>query len=384
MEHLDHVIVREPTFVEALAACWPTSRWTTGATGWPGRSCTTGAVAADERWIQANFDFYGTTLRGVPELRERWKRGVELVRGRWREAVGQLYVAAHFPPEDKAAHGSSWSTTCSWPSVQRLEDLEWMSPETRAQGAGEARHVHARRSAIPTSGVTTPPLEISADDLVGNVRRAGALRARHELGKLGGPVDRDEWFMTPQTVNAYYNPGMNEIVFPAAILQPPFFDLEADDAVNYGAIGAVIGHEIGHGFDDQGVALRRRRATSRLVDRRGPRSLRRTARPAGRPVRRPHAPLASDAQVNGELTVGENIGDLGWLSVAFGPTGSASVAEASPVIDGLTGEQRFFLGWAQVWRSKHREARAIRLLTIDPHSPDEFRCNIVSQPHRVP
>jgi putative endopeptidase len=221
-------------------------------------------------------------------------------------------------------------------------------------------------------------LEVRADDLVGNVRRAHAFEQEYELGKIGKPIDRDEWFMTPQTVNAYYNPGMNEIVFPAAILQPPFFDAEADDAANYGGIGAVIGHEIGHGFDDQGS---RYDGDGRLVDwwteqDRAAFEVRTAALIEQYSSFSPEQ-LDGSHHVNGALTIGENIGDLGGLTIAItayelalgGPIDSA------PVVDGMTGAQRVFFGWAQSWRTKARDEEMIRRLATDPHSPDEFRCN---------
>ncbi|HEX9832187.1 MAG TPA: M13-type metalloendopeptidase, partial [Mycobacterium sp.] len=219
-------------------------------------------------------------------------------------------------------------------------------------------------------------LVIERDDLYGNCRRGHAVEYARELAKLGGPVDRDEWFMTPQTVNAYYNPGMNEIVFPAAILQPPFFDADADDAANYGGIGAVIGHEIGHGFDDQGAKYD---GDGNLVDwwtdeDRAEFGTRTKALIAQYDEYVPRA-LSNGHHVNGAFTVGENIGDLGGLSIALLAYRLSLGGAPAPVIDGLTGEQRVFFGWAQVWRTKSRDAEAIRRLATDPHSPPEFRCN---------
>ncbi len=377
MEHISEVVVRQPSYVESipeLLAEQPLEAWR----DWLAWSVVrNGAALLDAEIVAANFDFYGTTLSGSPQLRERWKRGVGLVEGSLGEAVGELYVGKHFPPEAKARMVELVDNLVA-AYRERLEVLEWMSPDTRAR-ALEKLASFTPKIGYPDKWRDYEALEISADDLIGNVRRASLFEARHEWAKLGGPVDRLEWFMTPQTVNAYYNPGMNEIVFPAAILQPPFFDLNADDAVNYGAIGAVIGHEIGHGFDDQGS---RYDGTGNLVDWWTEDDRARFDELAGRLIAQydglvPRA-LPEGNTVNGALTVGENIGDLGGVAVAFEAYRLSLGGEPAPVIDGLTGEQRFFLGWAQAWRTKHREARAIQLLAIDPHSPDEFRCNIVS------
>ena len=379
MQHVDEVIVRQPSFVASLAgllAEHPVDTWK----DWLAWSLIRrNASLLDSEIVQANFDFYGTTLTGAPQLRERWKRGVSLVEGSLGEAVGELYVAEHFPPEAKARMSELVDNLVA-AYRERLEVLPWMSPETR-QRALDKLGAFTPKIGYPDKWKDYTALEVSPDDLVGNVRRVTAVESDREWRKLGGPVDRLEWFMTPQTVNAYYNPGMNEIVFPAAILQPPFFDLEADDAVNYGAIGAVIGHEIGHGFDDQGSKFD---GEGNLSDWWTPEDRERFDDLAKRLIDqfdglRPRAlPEGEDHGVNGALTVGENIGDLGGAAVAMHAYRLSLGGQPSPVIDGLTGEQRFFLGWAQVWRSKAREAEAIRLLTIDPHSPAEFRCNIVA------
>ena len=258
-----------------------------------------------------------------------------------------------------------------------ISRLDWMGEETRAKALAKL-DAFTPKIGYPVRWRDYTALQVSADDLLGNVRRANAFEQDRELAKIGKPLDRDEWFMTPQTVNAYYNPGMNEIVFPAAILQPPFFDADADDAVNYGGIGAVIGHEIGHGFDDQGSKYDGQgrledwwtpedraefeKRTTALVDQYGAFS---------------PAQLGGSHHVNGALTIGENIGDLGGLSIALAAYEIAlgrPLAEA-PVVDGLTGAQRVFLGWGQVWQSKARDEEMIRRLATDPHSPNEFRCN---------
>jgi len=259
---------------------------------------------------------------------------------------------------------------------QSIQTLDWMSEETRAR-ALEKLDRFTPKIAYPDVWRDYTPLKIVPGDLVGNVRRAGAYEQAREIAKVGGPVDRDEWFMTPQTVNAYYNPLMNEIVFPAAILQPPFFDATADDAANYGAIGAVIGHEIGHGFDDQGSKYdgdgnlqdwwtdadrtEFEKRTARLIEQYNALEPRQTP----------------GHHVNGALTVGENIGDLGGLSIAYSAYRIALDGAEPPELDGLTGWQRFFISWAQGWRGKGRDTEVIRRLALDPHSPEEFRCNAV-------
>src|SRR6185437_14800069 len=253
--------------------------------------------------------------------------------------------------------------------------LDWMGPATRDR-ALEKLAKFTPKIGYPDKWEDYSALDVRADDLLGNVLRAGAWLTDHELDKIGKPVDRDEWFMTPQTVNAYYNPGLNEIVFPAAILQPPFFDAEADDAANYGGIGAVIGHEIGHGFDDQGAKYD---GDGNLVDwwtdaDRTEFGTRTKALIEQYDAYTPRG-LGSDHHVNGAFTVGENIGDLGGLSIALLAYQLSLNGQPAPVIDGLTGVQRVFYGWAQVWRTKSRDAEAIRRLAVDPHSPPEFRCN---------
>ncbi len=255
-----------------------------------------------------------------------------------------------------------------------ITDLEWMSPETRT-AALRKLDKFTPKIGYPDVWRDYSAVTVSADDVVGNYRSGYAAEYDRDLAKLGGPVDRDEWFMTPQTVNAYYNPGMNEIVFPAAILQPPFFDLHADDAANYGGIGAVIGHEIGHGFDDQGAKYDgdgnlENWWTDSDRDEFGKRT---TALIAQYDEFEPKA--LPGQRVNGSFTIGENIGDLGGLSIALKAYEIALDGEPAAVIDGLTGLQRVFFGWAQVWRTKVRNEEATRRLAVDPHSPPEFRCN---------
>ena len=371
----DEVVVRQPSFVAAAAELWvqrPLEQWQ----AWLAiRTASASADHLNEAVVEEDFGFYGRTLSGTPQLRERWKRGVGLVEGALGEAVGRLYVERHFPASAKERMVTLVANLVE-AYRQSISQLDWMSPETR-QRALEKLERFTPKIGYPDEWKDYSALEIAADDLLGNVRRAGAWRTDDELAKIGKPVDRNEWFMTPQTVNAYYNPRMNEIVFPAAILQPPFFDPEADDAANYGGIGAVIGHEIGHGFDDQGSKYDgdgnmtdwweptdrtefERRADA-LIKQYGDLS------PAGLP----------DHKVNGALTVGENIGDLGGLTIAIKAYKIATDGSEPPVLDGLTGLQRVLIGWAQVWRAVTREAEAVRRLAIDPHSPPDLRCNAV-------
>ena len=371
----DEVVVRQPSFLAAAAKLWserPLEQWQ----AWLAiRTASASADHLNEAVVEEDFGFYGRTLSGTPQLRERWKRGVGLVEGALGEAVGRLYVERHFPASAKERMVTLVANLVE-AYRQSIGQLDWMSPQTR-QRALEKLERFTPKIGYPDEWKDYSALEIAADDLLGNVRRAGAWRTDDELAKIGKPVDRNEWFMTPQTVNASYNPRMNEIVFPAAILQPPFFDPDADDAANYGGIGAVIGHEIGHGFDDQGSKYDgdgnmtdwweptdrtefERRADA-LIKQYGDLS------PAGLP----------DHKVNGALTVGENIGDLGGLTIAIKAYKIATDGSEPPVLDGLTGLQRVLIGWAQVWRAVTREAEAIRRLTVDVHSPPDLRCNAV-------
>ena len=322
---------------------------------------------------RANFDFYGTALTGAPEQRERWRRGVSFVEGAMGEAVGRLYVERHF---DETSKGAMDELVAHLIEAYRdsIERLDWMSPETR-QRALDKLDRFTPKIGYPVKWRDYSELAVDSGELLGNSRRVAEMEFARELGKVGKPIDRDEWFMTPQTVNAYYNPGFNEIVFPAAILQPPFFDASWDAAVNFGAIGAVIGHEIGHGFDDQGS---RYDGDGRLTDWWTEADRAAFEQLTGALIGQYNAlsPEGADGQtVNGELTIGENIGDLSGLEIAWKAYLRSLGGAEPPVIDGLTGAERFFLAWAQAWQQKSRPEETVRLLTIDPHSPNEFRCN---------
>ncbi len=329
-------------------------------------------------FVNTRFDFYGTTLTGQPEMRARWKRGVQLVEGSLGEAVGKIYVEKHFPPAAKERMDElvKWLIEAYRVSI---ENLEWMTEETKAKALVKLNKFNPKIG-YPKNWKDYSRLTIDREDLVGNVRRSSAWVTDKEAAKIGAPLDRDEWHMTPQTVNAYYNPGFNEIVFPAAILQPPFFSLEADDAVNFGGIGGVIGHEIGHGFDDQGSKYD---GDGRLeswwtdADRAAFEEL------TGKLISQYDAltpeGLSDEYKVNGALTIGENIGDLGGIMIAFKAYMMSLEGKEPPVIDGRTAAERFFLSWGQIWRGKSRDAIAIQRLATDPHSPSEFRCNQIAR-----
>jgi putative endopeptidase len=323
--------------------------------------------------VQQNFSFYGTTLSGTPQIRERWKRGVSLVQGSLGEAIGKIYVGKYFPAEAKSAMLElvDYLTQAYEASIK---ELPWMSEATKAK-ALEKLAKFTPKIGYPDKWRDYSSLVIKSDDLIGNLQRIAAFGHAYEVAKIGKPVDRDEWHMTPQTVNAYYNPLMNEIVFPAAILQPPFFDMEADIAANYGGIGAVIGHEIGHGFDDQGSKYD---GDGNMVDWWVDSDREAFEKLAAQLIEQFDAlsPAATpDIHVNGAFTVGENIGDLSGLEIAYKAYKLALKGQEAPVIDGLTGDQRFFLSWAQAWRGKNRPEEIRRRIATDPHSPDEFRCN---------
>jgi len=368
------LVVRQPDYLSAFAALWSSAdldQWKDWAR-WRlihGRA----AILTDEI-VAEDFSFYGRLLSGTEAIRERWKRGVALVENLMGDALGKLYVERHFPPDHKARMDQLVANLREAYRVS-ITNLEWMTPETRERALTKLDKF-TPKIGYPKRWRDYSELVVRRDDLYGNYQRGHALESDRELAKLGGPVDRDEWFMTPQTVNAYYNPGMNEIVFPAAILQPPFFDADADDAANYGGIGAVIGHEIGHGFDDQGAKYD---GDGNLVDwwtdaDRSEFGSRTTALIAQYDDFVPRS-LSDGYHVNGAFTVGENIGDLGGLSIALLAYQLSLGGAEAPVVDGLTGVQRVFFGWAQVWRTKSRDAEAIRRLATDPHSPPEFRCN---------
>ncbi|WP_030483422.1 M13 family metallopeptidase [Nocardioides aequoreus] len=367
-------IVRQPSFFDHLEVVLGETDLADWRAFLTVRAIRTAAAYLSGDFVEANFDFYGRTLSGTPELRARWKRGVGLVEGALGEAVGREYVARHFPPRSKEAMDDLVAHLIE-AYRQSINDLDWMTEETKRR-AHEKLDTFLPKIGYPVKWRDYSPLEISADDLLGNVLASTAYETDRELRKIGSPVDRDEWFMLPQTVNAYYNPGTNEICFPAGILQRPFFDADADPAENYGGIGAVIGHEIGHGFDDQGAQYdgagnlndwwtaddkaafeQRSKALIAQYDGYEPRDL-------------------PGEKVNGALTVGENIGDLGGLTIGLKAYRIFLDGQEPPVVDGRTGVQRLFMNWAYCWRTKRRKELAQTFLATDPHSPPEFRANI--------
>ncbi|WGL54255.1 M13-type metalloendopeptidase [Nocardioides sp. BP30] len=367
---LGEVIVRQPSFFEHLSGVLSDTSVEQWRSWLLAHVLRWAAAYLTDDFVETNFDFYGRTLNGTPQLRERWKRGVSLVEGALGEEVGQEYVARHFPPASKAMMDELVANLLA-AYRESIAGLDWMSAETK-QRAFAKLEKFTPKIGYPKTWRDYSALRVSRHDLLGNVQAASVFETDRQLGKLGGPVDRDEWHMLPQTVNAYYNPGTNEICFPAGILQKPFFSPEASAAENYGGIGAVIGHEIGHGFDDQGSQYdgdgnmenwwsdEDRSAfevkTKALISQYDGFELR---------------DLPGE-KVNGALTVGENIGDLGGLTIALKAFLIANGGEASE-------EERrdLFLNWSYVWRGKRRPEQLQQLLAVDPHSPAEFRANIV-------
>lgn len=370
---LDSVIVQQPSFFEGLGAIlagFDADAWK----AWLKWHIISGAAPyLSDDFTNENFAFFGKILSGTPELRERWKRAVSMIEGSLGEAVGKVYVQKYFPAEAKARMEKLVANLIEAYRVS-INELEWMSPETKVK-ALEKLGKFRPKIGYPDKWRDYSALQTTPDDLYGNVGRVVKFQRDHELSKIGKPVDRDEWHMAPQTVNAYYNPVMNEIVFPAAILQPPFFGLDHDDAVNYGGIGAVIGHEIGHGFDDQGSKYDGDGALNNwwTDSDRAAFEERTKALISQYDVLIPEE--APDVHVNGALTIGENIGDLGGLTIAYKAYQISLQGKPSPVIDGMSGEKRLMLSWAQIWRNKVRPEEMRRRIATDPHSPAEFRCN---------
>jgi putative endopeptidase len=369
----DEIVLRQPSFSSGLASLLTEEH----LPAWRDWLCWqvihSAAGYLSEAFVAENFDFYGRTLSGTPQLRERWKRGVSLVEQAMGEAVGRAYVARHFPPGARERMDVLVANLLE-AYRQSIEKLEWMGEDTRLRALDKLAKF-TPKIGYPARWRDYSSLAVDPADLMANVRAAHAFESDRQLNKIGKPIDRDEWFMNPQTVNAYYNASMNEIVFPAAILQDPFFDASRDDAANYGAIGAIIGHEIGHGFDDQGSKCD---GDGRLTDwwNAADRQAFETRTRSLIEQYNALAPAQTPGQhVNGALTIGENIGDLGGLGIAWKAYLVSLRGQEAPVIDGLTGAQRFFLSWARAWQEKARDEEVIRLLAIDPHSPPEFRCN---------
>ncbi len=366
---VDYVIVNQPNYFTALGRLIATTPLPVWKAYFKWRVLSAAAPYLSKPFVDERFAFTGTVLQGVPANRPRWQRGLALIDGSMGEALGELYVAKYFPPQNKARIRALVDNLIAAYRGE-IATLDWMSPPTR-KGALAKLDKLMIKVGYPDKWRDYGTLQIRRDDLYGNIERADEFEYRRQLAKLGKPIDRSEWGMTPQTVNAYYNPLLNEIVFPAAILQPPFFNVQADDAVNYGAIGAVIGHEISHGFDDEGSQFD---ADGNLHDWFTPQDHAKFAA-------KTRALVAQYAQyepvpgfhINGRLTLGENIADNSGLAIAYQAYQLSLAGRAAPVIDGMSGAQRFYYGWVQAWRGKTREAQKIMWLKSDPHSPAGIR-----------
>jgi putative endopeptidase len=366
-----YVIVSQPTYLKAFADVSNKTSLDTWKAYLSLHLIESYGSLLSKNFVDERFDFYGKTLSGAKENEPRWKRGVGAVERSQGEALGKLYVAEYFPAERKARMEALVKNLLA-AYKQSIDKLDWMSPATKKEAQAKLAKF-TPKIGYPNKWKDYSALVVKRDDLVGNVMRSRIVEADRELNKLGKPIDRDEWGMSPQTVNAYYNPELNEIVFPASILQPPFFDANADDAVNYGGIGAVIGHEISHGFDDQGAQYD---GDGNLRDWWSPSDHKNFKAKTKMLVDQYNAysPLPG-YNVNGELTLGENIADNSGLAIAYKAYKLSLKGKKAPVIDGLTGEQRLYMGWAQVWRTKMREPAQIAQVKTDPHSPGQFRAN---------
>jgi putative endopeptidase len=364
-------VVRELDAVQALAQLFkqiPVDRW---RAYFEYQYLAAAADVLPAAFDAERFDFYGHTLNGQPQQRERWKRAVSAVDGALGEAIGQLYVQQYFPPAAKQKMLALVENLRAAYSI-RIEQLPWMSAETK-RVALEKLAAFRTKIGYPDQWRDYSALQVRAGDAFGNSVRAEVFEWQRQLARLAKPTDRGEWRMTPQTVNAYYNPTFNEIVFPAAILQPPFFDPNADPAVNYGGIGGVIGHEMGHGFDDQGSKSDAHGILRTWWQPQDDQAFRK--RVDSLAAQYDEFVALPGLKVNGRLTLGENIGDLGGLSVSYEAYHVSLKGKNPPVLDGLTGDQRFFLSWAQVWRSLYRDEQLRTLVMSNPHSPPKFRVN---------
>ena len=367
------LVVEQPSFFPEVAALLTPERLPSWQAWARWKLVSSLSPYLSRAFVDERFHFYGTVLFGTPENKERWKRGVALVEGALGEAVGKVYVAQHFSPTAKERMDVLVANLIE--AYRRsITELEWMTEETKEQALDKLSKFRPHIG-FPSKWRDYSTLQIRADDLLGNIMRASSFEVDRSLAKIGAPIDREEWLMTPQTVNAYYHPLRNEIVFPAAILQPPFFNEAADDAVNYGGIGAVIGHEIGHGFDDQGSTCD---GDGRLRDWWTPKDREAFETRTAALVEQYDAlspELAEGQHVNGRLTIGENIGDLGGLTIAHLAHQIATEGQTPEPLDGYTAEQRLFLSWGAIWQAKARPEAVLQRLATDPHSPNEFRCN---------
>jgi len=368
---VDMVVLSQPSYFEGFAKLVDETALPVWKSYFRWRLLSSYAPYLSKPYVDERFDFAGHVLQGIPENRPRWKRGVEVVEGGMGFALGKLYVARYFPPERKARMDALVANLLA-AYRESMDHLEWMGPETK-KAALEKLAALTPKIGYPGEWRDYSRLVIDRGDLVGNLMRANRFEYQREIAKLGKPVDRGEWYMTPQTVNAYYNPEMNEVVFPAAILQPPFFNAGADDAVNYGAIGAVIGHEMSHGFDDSGSQYD---GKGNLRNWWTKEDHERFAATTGKLVVQydAYSPIPG-YNLNGKLTLGENIADNAGLQIAWKAYQLSLHGKPAPAIGGLTGPQRFYTGWAQVWAEEMRPAEPIRRIKVDPHSPGRFRCD---------
>ncbi|MBR9728505.1 M13 family metallopeptidase [Shewanella intestini] len=363
------IIINQPSFIKGFDQLVKNTDLATWKTYLTWQTLSQSASDLTQALDAENFDFYSKTLNGQQEQQPRWKRGVSTVSGTLGEVVGKVYVKRHFAPEAKSRM-TQLVANLSHAYASSVDSLDWMSAETKV-ATKQKLSKFTSKIGYPDKWADYSKLTIQSDDLIGNLKRAAVVSHNKDIAKLGQPIDKGEWHMTPQTVNAYYNPTMNEIVFPAAILQPPFFNLKADDAVNYGGIGAVIGHEMGHGFDDQGAKFD------------GDGNMRNWWTDAD--LKAFHVKTKAlvnqfngfqvfdDLHVNGELTLGENIGDLSGVTIAYKAYKMSLKGKEAPIIDGLTGDERFFMGFSQIWRVKMKEEAMRNRVATDPHSPGHFR-----------
>ncbi|MCE9679898.1 M13 family peptidase [Shewanella sp. AS1] len=365
----DEVIIGQPSYFEKFGAEFnkiPVSAWQDYLAF---HYVDSNSSFLSKAFVDLHFDFYSKTLRGVEEQKPRWKNAVDTANSVLGELVGQEYVKKNFTPEAKARMEGLIHNLLKAFEVS-INNLEWMTPETKV-AAQEKLSKFTYKIGYPDKWKDYTALEIKPDDLFGNIQRYSHFSYTDMINKLGQPIDRTEWHMTPQTVNAYYNPVMNEVVFPAAILQPPFFNMDADDAVNYGGIGAVIGHEISHGFDDQGAKYDGDGNLRNWWSEKDKQEFEKRGKQLSAQYSK-FEPL-SGKFVNGDLTLGENIGDLGGLTVSHLAYELSLQGKEAPVMDGLTGEQRFFISWSRVWARKYRDEEMVTRLLVDPHSPSQYR-----------
>ena len=369
--HTGALIISQPSYMQAMSRIVANTPLATWQTWLKFKVLDRYAGVLPKAYVDLAFDFHGKALSGVPEQKPRWKRAIAATNGHLGEAVGELYVDKYFTAASKVKMDSMVNNLLAAYKLS-INNLSWMSPATKLK-AQQKLAKFTVKIGYPDEWIDYSSLEIKPDDLLGNVLRSRVFAVNRELNKLGKPINRKEWGMTPQTVNAYYNPTMNEIVFPAAILQPPFFNAAADDAVNYGGIGAVIGHEISHGFDDNGSQYDGDGNLTNWWGKQDNKAFKSLTNKLVAQYDR-YEPIKGK-YVNGQLTLGENIADLSGLAVAYKAYQLSLGGKPAVKLDGHSGEQRFFFGWSQVWASKMREPMLLQLLLTDPHSPGQYRAN---------